>query len=394
MQYFTVQARSDREALEKMKASYGEEARILTHRTVRLGGVRGLFGLEGVELTGYLSEDGAKRRRSPDAEDEKKKILENVRREQTLQVLLKEIQGLRESLQARGGIPEAERTHPTVERIDELLRANEFTQDFAEGIRERIRTTFPLGELENFGRVQNAVVEWIGERIAIDAPPPLAHGKPSVVVLVGPTGVGKTTTVAKLAAVYGIGSARSTARRVRIVTIDNYRIAAKQQIETYAEIMRIPVSLVESAADLEKAMALAQEADLVLVDTIGRSPRDLDKLAEMKGILDAIPATSRRTYLALSATTKASDVEEVLRQYEPFGYRAVVLTKLDETLRIGAVVSSLARHAKPVAWLCDGQGVPQDIAEATVPRLLMNMEGFRIDRGAVEARHGARGKAE
>ena len=114
----------------------------------------------------------------------------------------------------------------------------------------------------------------------------------------------------------------------------------------------------------------------------------------MKEILDAIPATSRRTYLALSATTKASDVEEVLRQYEPFGYRAVVLTKLDETLRIGAVVSTLARHAKPVAWLCDGQGVPQDIAEATVPRLLMNMEGFRIDRGAVEARHGARGKAE
>jgi flagellar biosynthesis protein FlhF len=395
MQYFTVQARSDREALEKMKATYGEEARILTHRSVRLGGVRGLFGLEGVELTGYLSEDGARRRKAPDAEEEKKKILENVRREQTLQVLLKEIQGLRESLHGRGALPEAEQsTHPTVERIDELLRANEFTETFAAGIRERIRTTFSLGELESFGRVQNAVVEWIGEAIAIDPPPPIAPKKPAVVVLVGPTGVGKTTTVAKLAAVYGIGSARSPARRVRIVTIDNYRIAAKQQIETYAEIMRIPVSLVESAADLEKAMALAQDADLVLVDTIGRSPRDLDKLAEMKQILDAIPAPSRRTYLALSATTKASDVEEVLRQYEPFGYRAVVLTKLDETLRIGAVLSSLARRAKPIAWLCDGQGVPQDIAEATVPRLLMNMEGFRIDRGAVEARHGARGKAE
>jgi flagellar biosynthesis protein FlhF len=394
MQYFTVQARSDREALEKMKTSYGEEARILTHRTVRLGGVLGLFGREGVELTGYLSEDGARRRRPTDAEEEKKKILENVRREQTLQVLLKEIQGLRESLQGRGMTPDAERAHPTVERIDELLRANEFTDEFAAGIRERIRTTFPLGDLDSFGRVQNAVVEWIGERIAIDPPLPLAQGKPTVVVLVGPTGVGKTTTVAKLAAVYGIGNARTTARRVRIITIDNYRIAAKQQIETYAEIMRIPVTLVESAADLEKAMALAQEADLVLVDTIGRSPRDLDKLAEMKGILDAIAAPLKRTYLALAATTKASDVEEVLRQYEPFGYRAVVLTKLDETLRIGPVVSSLARRAKPVAWLCDGQGVPQDIAEATVPRLLMNMEGFRIDRGAVEARHGARGKAE
>jgi flagellar biosynthesis protein FlhF len=393
MQYFTVQARSDREALEKMKASYGEEARILTHRTVRLGGVLGLFGREGVEITGYLSEDGSRRRRPTDTEEEKKKILENVRREQTLQVLLKEIQGLRESLRGRGEDAGAERGHPTVERIDELLRANEFTEDFASGIRERIRATFPLGELDSYGRVQNAVVEWIGEAIAIDPPPPLAPGKPTVVILVGPTGVGKTTTIAKLAAVYGIGSSRTRARRVRIVTIDNYRIAAKQQIETYAEIMRIPVTLVENATDLEKAMALAQDADLVLVDTIGRSPRDLDKLAEMKGILDAVAAPLRRTYLALAATTKASDVEEVLRQYEPFGYRAVVLTKLDETLRIGPVVSSLARRAKPVAWLCDGQGVPQDIAEATVPRLLMNMEGFRIDRGAVEARAGVRGKA-
>ena len=392
MQYFTVQARSDREALEKMKASYGEEARILTHRTVRLGGVRGLFGAEGVELTGYLSEDGARRRRPADAEEEKKKILENVRRDQTLQVLLKEIQGLRESLQTRDRAPADD--HPTVERIAELLAANEFTAEFSASILGRIRSTFSLGDLESFGRVQNAVVEWIGEAIAIDPPPPLSPGKPSVVVLVGPTGVGKTTTVAKLAAVYGIGGARGPARRVRIVTIDNYRIAAKQQIETYAEIMRIPVSLVESAADFEKAMALAGETDLVLVDTIGRSPRDLDKLAEMKQILDAVPAPSRRTYLALSATTKASDIEEVLRQYEPFGYRAVVLTKLDETRRIGAVVATLARHGKPVAWLCDGQGVPQDIAEATVPRLLMNMEGFRIDRGAVEARHGTRGKAE
>ena len=100
------------------------------------------------------------------------------------------------------------------------------------------------------------------------------------------------------------------------------------------------------------------------------------------------------TIAAVAIMTKASDIEEVLRQYEPFGYRAVVLTKLDETRRVGAVVAALARHGKPIAWLCDGQGVPQDIAEATVPRLLMNMEGFRIDRGAVEARQRARGKAE
>ena len=127
------------------------------------------------------------------------------------------------------------------------------------------------------------------------------------------------------------------------------------------------------------------------MDTIGRSPRDLAKLAEMKEIL-AICGSQATVYLALAATTKASDTEEILRQFEPFGYRAVILTKLDETMRIGNIISCLARHRKPVAYLCDGQGVPQDLEEATVVRLLMNMEGFRIDREALEKRFGRKAR--
>jgi len=142
---------------------------------------------------------------------------------------------------------------------------------------------------------------------------------------------------------------------------------------------------VESAEDLRKNIALYQDTDLILVDTIGRSPRDLGKLAEMKEILAACGGQAS-VYLALSATTKASDTEEILRQYAPFGYRAVILTKLDETMRIGNVLSCLARQRTPIAYLCDGQGVPQDLEEASPVRLLMNMEGFRIDRDALEKR--------
>ena len=100
MQYFTIQARSNREAIEKMKGTYGEDARILTHRGVRVGGFLGLFSSEGVEVTGYLSEDGS-RKRKQDVEEEKRKILDGVKKEQTLQMLLQEIQGLRESLENR-----------------------------------------------------------------------------------------------------------------------------------------------------------------------------------------------------------------------------------------------------------------------------------------------------
>ncbi|HTZ50887.1 MAG TPA: flagellar biosynthesis protein FlhF, partial [Spirochaetia bacterium] len=326
MQYFTVQARSNREAIEKMKSTYGEDARILTHRAVRIGGFLGLFSSEGVEVTGYLAEDGARRRKA-EVEEEKRKILDNVKKDQTLQVLLQEIQGLRETLQrqppaAAAPVP-AEPLHPSLRQLEELLAANEFSEDYISALRERARRDLSLEMLENFPLLQKAAVEWIGERIAVD--PPLVftpRGGTRVVIVVGPTGVGKTTTIAKLAAIYGLGDGRTPPRKVRIVTIDNYRIAAKQQIETYAEIMRIPVSLVESAEDLRKNLAVYQDSDLVLVDTIGRSPRDLGKLAEMKEILSA--CGSRATvYLALAATTKASDTEEILRQYAPFGFRSV-----------------------------------------------------------------------
>jgi flagellar biosynthesis protein FlhF len=388
MQYFTIQARSNREAIEKMKVTYGEDARILTHRSVRLGGFLGFFASEGVEVTGYLSEDGGRKRKA-DVEEEKKKILETVRKEQTLQVLLKEIQGLREAIDNRPAVPAPlpAEPHPSLRQLEDLLATNEFSPEFIESMRERARKEFSLDALENYALLQNAAVEWIGEKIEIDPPLRFSGRGPRIVIIVGPTGVGKTTTIAKLAAIYGLGDGRTPPRTVRIITIDNYRIAAKQQIETYAEIMRIPVSLVESAADLSKCLALYQDTGLILVDTIGRSPRDLAKLAEMKEILSAC-GSQASVYLALAATTKGSDTEEILRQFAPFGYRSVILTKLDETMRIGNVVSCLARARKPVAWLCDGQGVPQDLEEATVLRLLMNMEGFRIDRDALEKRFG------
>lgn len=384
MQYFTIQARSNREAIEKMKSTYGEDARILTHRAVRLGGFLGMFSSEGVEVTGYLAEDGARRRKA-EVEEEKRRILDGVKKEQTLQTLLQEIQGLRESLENRpvaAPAPAAD-SHPSLRQLEELLAANEFAPDYIAGLRERARREFSLDQLENYSLLQKAAVEWIGERIAVDPPLDFSGRGAKIVIVVGPTGVGKTTTIAKLAAIYGLGDGRTKPRRVRIVTIDNYRIAAKQQIETYAEIMRIPVSLVESAEELRKNLALYQDTDLVLVDTIGRSPRDLGKLAEMKEILAACGSRAA-VYLALAAPTKASDTEEILRQYAPFGFRSVILTKLDETMRIGNILSCLARQGIAVSYLCDGQGVPQDLEEATVVRLLMNMEGFRIDREALE----------
>ncbi|MDR0290403.1 MAG: flagellar biosynthesis protein FlhF, partial [Treponema sp.] len=203
-------------------------------------------------------------------------------------------------------------------------------------------------------------------------------------VLIGPTGVGRTTTVAKLAAIYGIENAGRRPLSVRMITIDAFRIGAIAQIEKYCRIMELPVSCIENHRDLRREIDLySEETDLILVDTIGRSPRDSAKLGEMKELLDAC-GTKAEIHLVLSASTKASDMEHILQQFEPFNYQAILLTKLDETRHIGNVVSSLAERNKPISYITDGQHVPKDIKKASVVRLLINLEDFRIDREKIE----------
>ncbi len=392
MEYFTEQAPTYSECMRKIRSKYGDGAKVLMQRSVRVGGVLGLFAKDGVEMSGVVGAEptrygleGAKApRKAPDLEEEKRKILANLNKgDPTLQLVLSEVRGLKEKLEtsaARGG-----EDHPTVAKIAELLSRNDFSPSFAQGIEERIKKEFSLDALDDFETVQDRVVDWIGESVKLYKDDGF-QARPRVMVLVGPTGVGKTTTIAKLAAAYGLGGAGSRPLSVRMITIDNYRIAARQQIETYGNIMGIPVSCVETYDDLRKTIALyAQDVDLILVDTIGKSPRDVVKLAEMKQLLEAC-GSSADVHLALAATTKSSDMREILQQFEPFGYRSVIVTKLDETIRVGNVVSALTERGKCVSYITDGQRVPQDIARASVVRFLINLEGFRVDRRRVDER--------
>ncbi|HUX13482.1 MAG TPA: flagellar biosynthesis protein FlhF [Spirochaetia bacterium] len=396
MEYFVEQGPTHREALDKVRVKYGDNARILSHKTVRIGGFLGFFAREGVEVTGYYSYEPVKRK-TVDVEEEKRKILNAVKSDKTIDLVLKEIQDIRERMEKQAESPptiSVDAAHPTIRQIEALLSQNEFTPAYSQEMIGRLRREFSVDELDDLERVQKRVVEWIGESINLRtdvASPADADGKrrsrAEVFILVGPTGVGKTTTIAKLAAMYGITGNGTRPATVRIVTIDNYRIGAKQQIEIYGEIMGIPVSFAESPQDFKKHLDLHSDADLVFVDTIGKSPKDFAKLGEMRELLRESGAGSS-VHLALSATTKTSDIYEILRQFEPFNYQSIVLTKLDETTRIGNVVSVLAEKQKSISFITDGQGVPQDISRASVVKLLTNLEGFRINRDHVDARFG------
>lgn len=394
MEYFTEQAPTHAECIRKIKEKYGENAKILMRKSVRIGGFLGFFTRDGVEMTGIVGSDTPLRyaadplknmRKPIDLEEEKRKILAaaNTKTDPIMQTVLQEVRNLKEKLENAQVQSRTNDEHPNLIKIGELLYLNDFTHNYTQSIQNRIKRDFSLEALEDFESLQNQVVNWIGESINLYQEPSLLT-KPRVLILVGPTGVGKTTTIAKLAALYGLGINGKNPLSVRMITIDNYRIAAKQQIETYGDIMQIPVSCVETYDDLRKTLAMySQEVDLVLVDTIGKSPRDAVKLAEMKQILSAC-GSSAEVHLALSASTKSSDIREIMQQYEPFNYKSIIVTKLDETSKVGNIISSLAERGKTVSFITNGQRVPQDIEQATAVRFLINLEGFKINRQQIE----------
>ena len=377
MEHFTERGASHREVLDKINSKYGLNAKILTRRTITMGGFLGLFKKEGVEYSGYIS-DKARMDTSARDKESKKAILEAVgKKENTLmENLLEEVKSLRGDLNS-GSAANTVKQHENIESLEELLRDNDFSNKFIIELIDRLKKEFSLEDLDDASLIQQSILEWIGDKIEIYKEKP--SRVPRIFILVGPTGVGKTTTIAKLAAIKGIATSDKSPLSVRMITIDNYRIGAKKQIETYGDIMGIPVSCVETFQDLEKKIQQYNDADLILVDTIGKSPNDFMKLAEMRKLLDAC-GTGSEVHLAISSTTKTCDVKEIMSQFEPFKYESVILTKLDETSLVGNIISLLAESGKSISYITDGQVVPQDIEMATKIKLLEKLAGFSVDR--------------
>jgi flagellar biosynthesis protein FlhF len=196
-------------------------------------------------------------------------------------------------------------------------------------------------------------------------------GERHVVALVGPTGVGKTTTIAKLAAGFRI----EARRRVGLLTIDTYRIAAVQQLKAYAEIMDLPMEVVEKPEQMQPALDALGDVDLVLIDTAGRSPRSDARIDQLAEFLRA--ARPDETHLVLSATSSSDNIRTTIRGFQPVGATSVILTKLDETPHTAGVLSAMTasdrHHATPLSYVTHGQQVPDDIAVADAPHLVTSL---------------------
>ena len=177
--------------------------------------------------------------------------------------------------------------------------------------------------------------------------------------MVGPTGVGKTTTVAKLAARYAM---RHGTRSVALISTDNYRIGAHEQMKAYSRILDVPIRFAENAESLQAALDYFCDKRLVLIDTAGMSQRDLrltQQFSMFEGEHDRI-----KTYLVISATSRLSGLEEIVQGFSGIKPRGCILTKTDESTSIGHALDVVIQHQIPMAYISDGQRVPEDLQPA------------------------------
>lgn len=202
-----------------------------------------------------------------------------------------------------------------------------------------------------------AVLDAVSRRIRCVGGPAFGRGQARL-ALVGPTGVGKTTTAAKLAARYSLFEKK----KVALVTLDTYRVGAVDQLATYARILNIPIEVAFSAADCPNLMKKHADKDLIIVDTVGRSQRRKEQLLELGSFLKAVKPTE--THLVVSASSDSDARREAIEGFSALGADRLLLTKLDECSKSGCVLELAAGSLLPFTFVTCGQDVPDDIALA------------------------------
>lgn len=381
----TVEGETLTDCIRRIEEIHSTNYTISGKREIRYGGFLGFFQKPGVQVKYILKKSTMQASMNPYRSsyqqpvgnflEEKNKILEKSNINPQMQTIIESLSKLESRIVAVTA-PDIDE-HPTVVKIQEYLEVNDFSASYIFKITDRLRKTFSLNELEDFDEVQSTVVDWIGESITIHKSTYTA--KPQIILLVGPTGVGKTTTIAKLAARF-IRSKGQQSKSVSLITVDSYRIAAVEQIKVYGEHMDIPVALAETNDDVRRLIDMHKtDSDIIMIDTIGFSPKDYESIGKMRNLL-SLSDYPVVTYLTLSASTKISDMKEIMNCYEMFSYDSLIITKFDETNNIGNVISALSDKNKSVTYITTGQAVPRCFEEASISRLLFELKEFKIDK--------------
>jgi len=380
------------EALARVKRQLGRDAVILNTRTGTRGGLFGIGATTHVEITAvpHLSDLPAALRRSgvtmkprrneapsaPSATPPAGSPVADPWLSKDIASELGDLKAMVTDLVQRtrrasaGGMPEHVYDHYLA------LVESAVAEDIATRLVDDLRGHLTPAQLADSKVVRQALAKSLCARLPLAAPTPLSATEgPTIVALVGPTGVGKTTTIAKLAANYCLRENR----RVGLVTIDTYRIAAVEQLKTYAQIIDVPVEVAMSPEQLSTAVGGFSDCDVILIDTAGRSQRDALKINELRGFFQAV--RPHELHLVLSSTCSEAVLSETIDRFAALEIDRVIFTKLDEALGFGVIVNCLERADAQLSYVTTGQDVPDDIEVPDRARLASMILGERMSTG-------------
>lgn len=261
-----------------------------------------------------------------------------------------------------------------IEKIQNLLKEQGVhAQYIDEWTRLLVKKWYQSGETMDFLELKNIITQHIQSQVTSVSSSQMLLPEEKIITVVGPTGVGKTTTLAKLAA----KAVLEENQKVAFITIDTYRIAAIEQLKTYAGILNVPVEVVYTPEEFEKALITLKDMDRIFIDTAGRNYRDHRYVDELMTLL---PFDEKMAvYLVMSATSKDEDMHSMMKQFDKVKINGLILTKVDETTTIGSLLNLLLKHPnQTVSYFTTGQDVPDDLEKASIKKLTDQL--FRGDK--------------
>ncbi len=364
-------SRTVEEAIASARQELGPEAMLVDSRRApaearHLGEYEVVFAVRNLaERAELMSPDPA-----PSAEPAGERIAAEVAQLKT------QLEGMRRALTRSAFAPSQWMGAPPVlAEAYAVLAANDVDPELAREIVQaafsRMAQSAAAGGRSDPGWWQSGVALELESRITVDAQLGVGQTRPRIVALVGPPGAGKTTTLVKLAVNYGLAARRP----VLLLSADTHRIAAADQLRSYASILGVGFQVLETASAVAQAIAENQGKDLILLDTAGLGFSGLDPSTDLVRFLST--RSDIDTHLVLSSSMKPADLTRVIDGYDMFRPRHLLFTKLDETNSFGPIYNEAVRTGKPLSFFATGQSIPEDLETASTSRLIEMILGSR-----------------
>lgn len=349
------------EAMKKVRADFGDDAVILSSSVIKSKGFLGLFQKKSVEVVAGFDEPILTKKQESNSFSKQLPTLVEQKSDLELKKEMQEMKKMLQDMKQSASFASfPENLSPLISYLEKQRLSNDLIYQIGNEIFSRMKVE--KKDYSSEEQVTLAKSLLIKEYSALPFGG-IAFTKKYINVL-GPTGVGKTTTIAKIAA----RALLENKKKVGFITTDTYRIAAIEQLRTYANLLQAPVEIAYNSEDFKVAIKKMEDLDLIFIDTAGRNYKEIKFVEDVKQLIDF--SLDMETFLVLSVTSKEEDMKAVIEKFKSFPIEKFIFTKVDETSSIGPMFNLMKQHQIGTAYFTDGQEVPEDITEATIESMI------------------------